>query len=87
MEHGYSVHFEDCTCEIYDKDVKHQVVAKITMEGNRNFPLNFQYAWGVALKMNVQEDSWLWHRKYGHLNFQNLKCLHDKNKVYGLPNV
>lgn len=29
----------------------------------------------------------LWHKRYGHLNFQGLQLLHEHNLVLGLPNV
>ena len=32
-------------------------------------------------------ESWLWHKKYGHLNFQSLRSLHQKNMVYSLPAI
>ena len=52
-----------------------QVVAKIRMEKNRSFPLTFRYVKNVAKKMDVLDESWLWHRRFGHLNFQNLRNL------------
>ena len=32
----------------------------------------------------MNDESWLWHKRYGHLNFQSLKSLHQMNMVYGL---
>ena len=37
--------------------------------------------------MEIVNESWLWHRRLGHLNFQSLKNLQQKNMVYGLPNI
>ncbi|XP_028090027.1 uncharacterized protein LOC114290348 [Camellia sinensis] len=75
MGHGYLVHFEDDFCKNFDKGGKSQVVAKINMEKNRSFPLIFRYSKNAALKIDVIDNSWLWHRRFGHLNFQNLKHL------------
>lgn len=36
--------------------------------------------------MDVQEDSWLWHRRLGHFNFQSLKLLHH-DMVHELPKL
>jgi hypothetical protein len=34
----------------------------------------------------IDEDSnWLWHMRYGHLNFRSLSYLSSKNLVSGLP--
>ncbi|KAF8394079.1 hypothetical protein HHK36_020284 [Tetracentron sinense] len=84
-EYGYSIHFEENSCKIYDKGGSSQIVTKVKMEKNRNFPLIFRYSKNVALKMDVIDESWIWHRRYGHLNFQSLKTLQQQNMVYGLP--
>ena len=39
----------------------------------------------VAFQTEVQDDSWLWHFRFGHLNFGGLKLLHTKNMVKGFP--
>ncbi|KAK4382827.1 Retrovirus-related Pol polyprotein from transposon TNT 1-94 [Sesamum angolense] len=38
--------------------------------------------------MKAQEDqSWLWHRRLGHFNFQGLKILHQKKMMTYLPQI
>ena len=39
----------------------------------------------VAFQTKVQDDSWLWHFRFGHLNFGGLNLLHTKNMVKGFP--
>ena len=39
----------------------------------------------VAFQTKVQDESWLWHFRFGHLNFGGLKLLHTKNMVKGFP--
>lgn len=85
VEHGYAVHFEENGCTIYDKGQGKQVVNKIKMEKNRSFPLIFKYGGNFALKAESVDESWLWHRRLGHLNFHGLKLLCQKNMVQGLP--
>ena len=87
MEHGYVLVFGDNYCTIYDKDNRNQVVENIKMLKNRSFPLNLSYARDIALKVDVIGDSWLWHRRLGHLNFASLKTLQHRNMVYGLPSI
>ncbi|KAK9927640.1 hypothetical protein M0R45_024816 [Rubus argutus] len=87
MEHGYHLHFGDTTCKIFEKGNPTQLMVEIEMRKNRSFPLSFNYSNELAMKMDVQEDSWLWHRRLGHLNFQSLKHLHQHDMVHGLPKI
>ena len=87
QENGYPVLFDDDVCTIYEKKNKNQIVANIKMEKNRSFPISFKYPSKVALKVDVLDDSWLWHRRFGHLNFQSLKHLQQHNMVHGLPTI
>ena len=32
----------------------------------------------------MNDESWLWHKRYRHLNLQSLRSLHQKNMVYSL---
>ena len=51
------------------------------MAKNRLFPLTLQTIDAKCLKDNVQDDSWCWHIRFGHLNFKTLKSMEDKNMV------
>lgn len=84
QEHGYCLVFEDNMCRIFEKKNKNQAIAEVKMERNRNFPLIFNYN---ALKAEVEDQSWLWHKRYCHLNFQGLKLLKERNMVDGLPEL
>ena len=46
-----------------------------------NDSTNFQ----AAFHTKVQDESWLWHFRFGHLNFGGMKLLHTKNMVKGFP--
>ena len=39
----------------------------------------------ATFQIEVQDESWLWHFRFGHLNFGGLKLLHTKNVVNRLP--
>ena len=39
----------------------------------------------AAFQIEVQDESSLWHFKFGHMNFGGLKLLHTKNMVKGFP--
>jgi hypothetical protein len=38
-----------------------------------------------AFQSEIQDDFWLWHFRFGDLNFGGLKLLHTKDMVKGLP--
>ena len=57
------------------------------MTKNRNFPLFLKYMKNLILMARQVDDSWLWHRRFGHLNFISLKLLFQKNMVYKLPTI
>ncbi|CAL8169006.1 unnamed protein product [Prunus armeniaca] len=48
---------------------------------------HIQYDVQKCLSTRVQDPTWLWHLRYGHLSFKGLKILHEKNMVEGLPKI
>ncbi|CAL9020712.1 unnamed protein product, partial [Prunus brigantina] len=87
VENGYRLVFQDGACIIYDKNAVEMVIARVKMERNRNFPIEFQYAEVAAMKADVVQDSWLWHKRFCHLNFQGLKLLQKNSMVNGLLEI
>ncbi|KAL0403671.1 UNVERIFIED_CONTAM: Retrovirus-related Pol polyprotein from transposon TNT 1-94 [Sesamum radiatum] len=86
MEKGYTLKFGGDSCTIYDNNDKTLIIAKVRMKEHRCFPMQLQYLGGTAMK--AQEDqSWLWHRRLGHFNFQGLKILHQKKMMTDLPQI
>ena len=86
IEKGYSLHFEGNSCTIYDKQDKSFQIAKVKMKENRCFPIQWKYASNVAMLAQTDE-SWLWHRRFGHFNFHGLKILKQKNMMRDLPTI
>ena len=39
----------------------------------------------VNFEIEVKDENWLWHLRFGHLNFRGLNLLHRKDMVKGLP--
>jgi len=39
----------------------------------------------VCLMTKMDETAWLWHARYGHLNFRSLRELGTKEMVEGIP--
>ena len=74
-EKNYKVVFENQQCTIYDKNRGNRVVIVVPMSKNRMFPLMFGEHNNHLANMAYEEKSWLWHLRYGHLNFHSLKLL------------
>jgi len=87
VEHGYYFFFGNSMVEIFDDSAMEHLVAKVPMTGNRCFPLSLKYVNSVALRATIEELTWCWHRRFGHLNLQSLKLLQQKEMVYGLPEI
>ncbi|KAK4381808.1 Retrovirus-related Pol polyprotein from transposon TNT 1-94 [Sesamum angolense] len=86
MEKGYTLHFGGDSCTIYDNKDKTLQIAEVRMKEYRCFPIHLQYMGRTAMK--AQEDqSWLWHRRLDHFNFQGLKILHQKKMMTDLPQI
>lgn len=62
-------------------------MAKAMIEKGRRFSLTFNYGGEVAMKAQVKDESWLWHKRLGHLYFNGMKLLQEKEMVYGLLKI
>ena len=56
------------------------------MSPNRLFPLKLNTV-HTSLMAKEDDSSWLWHFRYGHLKFNGLRTLHQKQMVTGLPMI
>lgn len=83
QEKGYIITLQKGTCEIYDPI--RGSIAIVQMTSNRMFPLNIKNV--HTCLMAKEDDSWMWHFRYGHLNFNGLRTLHQKQMVSGLPMI
>jgi len=56
------------------------------MSSNRLFPLKIITS-QPCLMAEIKDLSWLWHFRYGHLNFSGLKTLQQEDMVISLPKI
>ncbi|KAK9100717.1 hypothetical protein Scep_024147 [Stephania cephalantha] len=84
LEKGYDIHMKDYNLSI--KDDKNNFIAKVSMSKNRMFSINIQNDVAKCLKACYKNASWLWHLRFGHLNFGGLEQS-KKEMVKGLPRI
>ncbi|KAE8673808.1 hypothetical protein F3Y22_tig00111772pilonHSYRG00252 [Hibiscus syriacus] len=85
VEKGYDIHMNNYNLSI--KDDNNNFIAKVPMSKNRMFLINIQNDVAKCLKAYYKDASWLWHLRFGHLNFGGLELLSKKGMVKGLPRI
>ena len=84
---GYKIEFDGKMCVVIDKKSGH-CIANIHMTQNKMFPLDVSKVQSYkALVVKKNDESQLWHLRYGHLNVKGLMLLSKKEMVYGLPKI
>lgn len=86
MNSGYEVNFSRGECIIRDATSK-AIVAQVCMTSHRLFPLEADDVHSAHIVQGDEEQSDLWHKRYGHLNQRSLRCLAEKHLVVGLPTI
>ncbi|KAL0457721.1 UNVERIFIED_CONTAM: Retrovirus-related Pol polyprotein from transposon TNT 1-94 [Sesamum latifolium] len=72
---------------LWFQDQDDRLVAKVAMTSNRMFKLNVKTAEEKCLQACINNSSWIWHMRFGHLNFEGLKMLGEKNMARGVPKI
>ncbi|KAA3461320.1 Retrovirus-related Pol polyprotein from transposon TNT 1-94 [Gossypium australe] len=85
QENGYKISINDVVCRIQYE--KLGLIAQVDMTPNRMFPLYLHTVTNSCFLARLEDESWLWHFWYGHLNFGGLKILQQKNMMTGLPHI
>nr|KYP61818.1 Retrovirus-related Pol polyprotein from transposon TNT 1-94 [Cajanus cajan]KYP63036.1 Retrovirus-related Pol polyprotein from transposon TNT 1-94 [Cajanus cajan] len=86
LEKGCSVNSVKGFLEIYDKTKR--LVMKAPLAKNRTFKVSLNTIESQCLSAAMlSDDSWLWHRRLGHLNFRDLSLLKSKEMLTGLPSI
>jgi len=86
IEKGYSITIENDTLKMYNPEKKLIVQSNLTK--NRTFKASIVIKEEMCYKASVKDDeSELWHKRYGHLNYISLCLLKSKNMVIGELNV
>lgn len=84
---GYSITFDPLSCIIEHKCDKEKMFKDSRIDNV--YMLNLDDASNIGTKCLVtqSEDSWLWHRRLGHVHFDFINKIAYKNLVIGLPKI
>ena len=70
LEKKYRMVMEDKEMKIYDKD--RRLIIKAPLNRNRTFKVGIQVMKHNCLQGETYREEWLWHYRFGHLNFKDL---------------
>lgn len=82
-EGGCNVRINNGVLQIRDDD--NRLLVKVNRSGNRLYLLCITVTCPLCLSTRRDEGAWLWHQRYGHLHFDALRKLSQKQMVHGLP--
>lgn len=60
---------------------------KVKKSVNRLYKIIIESSEAKCLLMKSCEESWLWHFRLGHVNFQVMELMSTKQMVYGFPKI
>ncbi|GJV25900.1 ribonuclease H-like domain, reverse transcriptase, RNA-dependent DNA polymerase [Tanacetum coccineum] len=84
-EIGCKVVMEDDKLQLYDMDNK--IFMEVTRQRNRLYKASIRIGTPVCLLANLKDTTWLWHARLGHLNFESLKTMTQRDLVRGIPTI
>lgn len=70
---------------VYDKVGK--LLMRVQRSANRLYKIFLEETHGGCLLTKTEEDSWLWHARLGHLNFNAMNLMKKNEMVEGLPKM
>jgi hypothetical protein len=85
LEKGYVVKMEDKVLKFFYSKMK--LILKAPMLRQRTFKIKINVIEGNCLLASPNNDDWIWHQRFGHLNFGDLSKLQKKKMVIGLPRI
>jgi hypothetical protein len=83
-EIGHRILMDDNLIEVAQKNPE-KMIMRVQRSVNRLYKVELKTANPVSLLANVSDMSWLWHGRLGHVNFQSLKMLVEKEMAGGIP--
>ena len=85
LEKGFVMKIEDNVLKVYAS--KKRLVLKAHLSKNRTFKVRIDVMEHECLATVVRKSEWLWHYRFGCLNFRDLNLLHRDNMMLKLPHI
>ncbi|WVZ16028.1 hypothetical protein V8G54_013594 [Vigna mungo] len=84
LEKDYTRKMHQRHIEVFDE--KQQLVLNAPLAKNRTFKVKLDVVVVQCLTaVDTKEEAWLWHYRFGHLNFRSLSLLKSNNLVKAVP--
>ena len=83
-ETGHKIVMDEDELDVFIKK-PWRLLMEVKRTPNYLYHINLQIASPVSLLARLEEPAWLWHARLGHVNFQALKLLIDKQMAAGVP--
>ena len=77
--------FENGECIIFYRNSSDSQIIAVKMTKTKMFPLTMKTEFLEALKVDTIDQSRFWNLRYGHLIYNGLNLLYEKQMVRGLP--
>lgn len=84
-EAGFKVLVDEGVMRIRDEE--RRLLAKVPRSPSRLYILDVDIARPVCLAAHAKEDAWLWHARFGHVNFGALRKMGREGLVRGMPQL
>jgi hypothetical protein len=81
---GHRIVMDDGLIEVSQKSTN-RVIMRTAMTANGLFKIQLHPVEPVSFLASVNEESWLWHGRLGHVNSQSMRMLVEKEMAGGLP--
>lgn len=85
VEKGYTMTLGQNQMKVYDDHSR--LILEAPLSKNRTFKIGIQVLEKHCFSANTADADWLWHYRFGHLNFRSLKFLQTGGLVHGLPQL
>ncbi|XP_073223555.1 uncharacterized protein [Cicer arietinum] len=85
LEKGYSMNMENGQMKVFDSAKR--LILKAPLSKNRTFKIEIQINENQRLAGEIRREDWLWHQRFGHLNFRNLQMLQSSDMVIGIQEI
>lgn len=85
LEKRYDMCFNDNQLLIVD--TISTLILKASLTKNRMFQVDIANNVYTYPNVAIKDESWLWHLRFSHLNFNSLQLFAQRNMVKGLPSI